>query len=188
MSLDWNDIPPAFIPAGETIDGYKIYYGGQSGDYAEEIKVSLIEDHSAALPYILDTLQTGGTYYFAISALYVSSAESGLSNEIELAPDDTQSLPAPVMISAVPRDSEIELAWTPVSGAASYRLYYGVVDNAGVPSQDRVYGSSQNIGNDSAIIVSGLINGKTYYFAVTCVDGNKNESQYSNEMSAAPVQ
>jgi hypothetical protein len=31
--------------------------------------------------------------------------------------------------------------------------------------------------------LSGLAGGKTYYFAVTAVDGSGNESPYSNEVS-----
>jgi fibronectin type 3 domain-containing protein len=140
--------------------------------------VSLIEGHSVATPYVISGLTVGQTYYFAITAVYVSSAESALSNEISLVPADAAALDAPGNLAAVSRNAEVELSWNAVPGAASYRLYYGVTSG--------VYGSSQNVGTDNRIIITGLINGRTYYFAVTAVDQNRNESEYSAEAVGNP--
>lgn len=71
----------------------------------------------------------------------------------------------------------IKLAWDPNTepDLAGYKVYYGAAS--------RVYGSSINVGNVTTYTVTGLIPGKTYFFAVTAYNTSNLESNYSNEVA-----
>jgi len=73
------------------------------------------------------------------------------------------------------------LSWTASTDAnvTGYRVYYGTAP--GAHSQPR--GSGLTTGNATSRTVSGLNPGTLYYFAVTAVDSQGNESAYSNEVS-----
>ena len=73
------------------------------------------------------------------------------------------------------------LSWTasPDANVTGYRVYYGTAP--GAYSQPR--GSGLTTGNATSWTVSGLNPGTLYYFAVTAVDSQGNESAYSNEVS-----
>jgi hypothetical protein len=73
------------------------------------------------------------------------------------------------------------LSWTasPDANVSGYRAYYGTAP--GAYSQPR--GSGLPTGNVTSWTVSGLNPGTLYYFAVTAVDSQGNESAYSNEVS-----
>ena len=73
------------------------------------------------------------------------------------------------------------MSWTasPDANVTGYRVYYGTAP--GAYSQPR--GSGLTTGNATSWTVSGLNPGTLYYFAVTAVDSQGNESAYSNEVS-----
>src|SRR5437588_11967925 len=73
--------------------------------------------------------------------------------------------------------ASVTLVWNPSPGTnvAGYNVYYGVAS--------RTYTNKVNVGNATNATVSGLIEGTTYYFAVTAYDTYGLESDYSNEMS-----
>ncbi|WP_162605199.1 fibronectin type III domain-containing protein [Geomonas oryzae] len=58
---------------------------------------------------------------------------------------------------------------------SGYKVYQGTAKGA--------YTGSVDVGNQTSYTLSNLVNGSTYYFAVTAYDGAKTESAYSNEMS-----
>ena len=70
----------------------------------------------------------------------------------------------------------VTLAWnaSPGPGVAGYRVYYGVAS--------RVYTSMVSVGVVTNATIPGLLEGVTYYFAVTAYDGEGLESIYSNEV------
>jgi hypothetical protein len=72
--------------------------------------------------------------------------------------------------------ADILLAWEPSVSPriAGYKVYIG--------KASRTYWTPVTIGNQTAYTVTGLGPG-TYYFAVTAFDVDKNESDYSNEVS-----
>jgi hypothetical protein len=69
------------------------------------------------------------------------------------------------------------LAWdqNPESDIAGYKLYYGTSSSN--------YASSKDMGKTTICTITGLDEGKTYYFAATAYDGSNNESGYSNQIS-----
>lgn len=58
---------------------------------------------------------------------------------------------------------------------SGYKVYQGTAKGA--------YTDSVDVGNQTSYTLSNLVNGSTYYFAVTAYDGAKTESAYSNVMS-----
>jgi fibronectin type 3 domain-containing protein len=73
------------------------------------------------------------------------------------------------------------LTWAAPTGTVTvtgYRVYYGVASR----SYSQALGSGAYVKTPSAT-VSGLLSGRTYYFAVTAVNAAGVESAYSNEAS-----
>jgi fibronectin type 3 domain-containing protein len=66
----------AWSPVNDpTLDGYKVYVGTASGLYTRTIPVGNLTS------YTVDSLTTGTTYYFAVTA-YNTAGESSPSNEV----------------------------------------------------------------------------------------------------------
>ena len=72
----------------------------------------------------------------------------------------------------------ITLTWdNGVTGTAGYMVYCG--------EATRSYSSSTDVGSVTTIKVDGLLEGVTYFCAVTAYDASKLQSSYSNEVTAA---
>ena len=73
------------------------------------------------------------------------------------------------------------LTWEagPEPDIAEYWIYYG--------TSTRVYAPPIPVGNVTSYTISGLDEGKTYYFSVTAVDTSGNESGYSAECRATII-
>jgi len=69
----------------------------------------------------------------------------------------------------------VTFAWDPVSGVAGYKLYQG--------GGSRVYTNSVDAGTANQTTVSGLIVGRTYFFAATAYNSSGIESGYSSEIT-----
>ena len=67
--------------------------------------------------------------------------------------------------------------WAPNSEAdlAGYTVYYG--------TDTRIYSTSADVGMSTSHQISGLVEGVTYYFAVTAYNASGAESLYSEEVS-----
>ncbi len=72
--------------------------------------------------------------------------------------------------------AQVTLAWdrNPDASIIGYRVYYG--------TQSRYYQNVVDVGNSTQAVLSGLVNGVTYYFAVTDYNAS-GESGFSNEVS-----
>jgi hypothetical protein len=68
-TLTWTPV------ADPTLDGYTVYVGTASGLYTRTITVGNLTS------YTIDSLTTGTTYFFAVTA-YNSAGESSPSNEV----------------------------------------------------------------------------------------------------------
>src|SRR4051812_48512454 len=75
--------------------------------------------------------------------------------------------------------ASVSLGWDPETDPSitGYRLYCGI--NSGVYSQ------TIEVGNATSASVSNLVDGATYYFAVTAYDSSAAESAPSNEVAYA---
>jgi hypothetical protein len=81
---------------------------------------------------------------------------------------------------ALPNLSNATVAWdrSPSAAATGYRVYYGAASGN--------YTNSVTVGNVTTNTVAGLVNGVTYFFAVTALATSGEESTYSNEISLVP--
>lgn len=93
-------------------------------------------------------------------------------------------------VTATPQDSAVELSWDaatdPDGVVVRYKVYYGVtpVTEEGGNYDQEVDTQS----DDTTYTVGNLVNDNTYYFGVTAVDEQGNESElYSVEVSATPT-
>ncbi len=86
---------------------------------------------------------------------------------------------AGLLPSSVLAVSSVTLAWDAIPGdhIAGYRLYYGVAH--------RTYTNLLAIGNLTRATIPGLVEGTTYFFAVTATDTSGVESGFSSEISYA---
>jgi hypothetical protein len=69
--------------------GYNVYYGTSSRKYGPPIPVGKRTE------FTIDRLQTGRTYYVALTALDNAGNESGFSREIRIAAEEEAPAPAP---------------------------------------------------------------------------------------------
>ncbi len=163
--------------SGNNVSGYNVYYGVSSGVYTSKISVGNFTNST------ISGLAAGGTYYFVATAYDSSGDESAFSDEIlyTVPPGSTNTPPsappAPFGLqSTAIAQGSIILAWQPSSGAnaSGYNVYYGV--------SSRVYTNKVSVGNFTNTTISGLIAGKTYYFAATAYDSSGDESDFSDEL------
>ena len=71
----------------------------------------------------------------------------------------------------------VDLEWDPNTEPelAGYKIYWGTSSGN--------YTFSKDVGKTTSYTVTGLDEGKTYYFVATAYDGSDNESGYSNQIS-----
>jgi len=73
--------------------------------------------------------------------------------------------------------ASVDLEWDPNTEPqlAGYRIYWSTSSGN--------YAFSRNVGNTTGCTITGLDEGKTYYFAATAYDGAGTESDYSNQIA-----
>lgn len=97
----------------------------------------------------------------------------------------TRALAILFLLCAAAFAGDVPLHWdfSPDPDVASYNVYCGV--------QSRQYTNSFSVGLTNSATVSNLCSGVIYFFAVTAVDTNGIESDFSNELTiskpAAPT-
>lgn len=80
-------------------------------------------------------------------------------------------------LTAVPGNGKVDLTWSSVTGATYYNVYLRSESGGADSLYGTVTGATYN--------VTGLTNGKTYYFVVRAI-GSGATGPYSNEVSATP--
>ncbi|MCI0692378.1 FG-GAP-like repeat-containing protein [candidate division KSB1 bacterium] len=157
---------------------YRIY-GGTTPNPTTKIDSV---DGAANATKIIKNLITGTTYYFRITAVNMALQESGFSNEVSAVLTTDTPPAAPQGLTAIAGDRQITLKWRQNTEAdfLRYRIYRGTSPNP-ITKVDSTNGIA-----DTTKTFAGLTNGTRYYFRITAVDQNLNESGYSNEVSAIP--
>lgn len=72
----------------------------------------------------------------------------------------------------------IDLEWNPVTGATSYRIYYGAASGQ--------YSASMDVGNVTQATVANLANCTTWYLAVKSLSSSGESAEFSNEVFGWP--
>ncbi|MBN1397180.1 MAG: fibronectin type III domain-containing protein [Bacteroidetes bacterium] len=159
---------------------WRIYSGTDLNNLTFLVSITGIMNTSKSFTGLVN----GTRYYFYVTAVDNSNNESEFSNRVSAIPGDYKvpSVPRNLIISDSSNQT-ITLRWTQNSDPdfLLYRIYRGTTPGP-ISKTDSVI----NIA-DTVKIITGLINGTRYYFRITAVDNTGNESGYSNEVNAAPV-
>ncbi|MFC1563512.1 kelch repeat-containing protein [candidate division KSB1 bacterium] len=132
------------------------------------------------------SLANGTTYYYQIAALDSSLNLSSFSNEVSVTPADLVAPAAPSNLTATGKNESINLAWdlSPDADVEKYIIYRSQTDGfAPQPSDSLSFvNAADSTYSDSSVTV-GLI----YYYRVSAIDSVLNESAFSNQASAIPI-
>jgi titin len=150
-SLNWG----ASANGGQTY--YNVYRGLTPGGES----TTPVESDTLWQAAYDDNLTDGTTYYYVVKA-FNGAGMSGPSVEVSAAPIYGY-LPAPTSLVAAPGNSQVGLSWTPVAGASSYDLYRTTNKGWAVLVDSNITATS--------FVDTGLVNGATYYYAVSAVNG-----------------
>jgi hypothetical protein len=106
--------------------------------------------------------------------------------------------PPPAKLMAIAKNGAIELRWTrvPVSDLGGYLVYYGDSPGEYFGTSATEGPSPVDAGQNLSLVLSGLQNGRLYYFAVASYDGPglaatggnppSRAGDFSNEIAARP--
>jgi fibronectin type 3 domain-containing protein len=136
----------------------------------------------ASDPYTLKDLVNGTSYYFVVTAVY-AAGESVASTEVSAVPALTTppvAPAAPTGVSATLVGGQATIAWTPVSGANFYNVYWSTTPGVTAASGTQITGAT------NPYTQTLQTNGVTYYYVVTAVNNN-GESAASTQVSATPT-
>ena len=158
------------------------YFGGESPDNTEDA-VFNGESESGSFGYCVSAAQDlNGDEIPDIAIGAISQQTSGVGYIYY--GSDLMPPAAPVLLQAIAGNALVELTWAPNEETDFYKyfVYADTVENPTILVDSTM---ANNI-NDTTAVISGLINGKTYYFRLTAKDQSLNESDYSTSLQATP--
>jgi hypothetical protein len=124
------------------------------------------------------------TYYFGgyIDEFRVSKGIARWTTDFTSpnAPYAPNTPSSPTNLTATAGESQVTLSWTAVTGATGYNVKRSTT--VGGP-----YTTIATTVADTKYVDATVTNGTTYYYVVTAIDANGNESANSNEVSATPM-
>ena len=112
----------------EDLAGYRVYYGVASRNYAPSIPVDNVTQ------YRVDNLESGTTYYFAVTAVDTASNESGFSPEAFI------TIPAAVVVGdnqVNDTEKPVVVISSPVTAGRTFYTTRGAVNVAGTASDNK---------------------------------------------------
>jgi fibronectin type 3 domain-containing protein len=165
VALNWTAV------AGAT--SYNVYRATTSGGEGSTALATGLTSAS----YTDNAVTNGTTYYYEVTAVE-SGTESLKSSEVSATPQvPAPGIPTNVGISA--GDKIVNLTWSAVSGATSYDIYRATT-KGGEGTTPYLTGVTTASYSDS-----GVVDGTTYYYEVSAVNGG-GQSAVSSEVSATP--
>lgn len=131
---------------------YELYYCRDAGTNATADDLpAILSDKAVIRPYDSDQQNIIKEFYFFREDLPLSA--QGFS------------------VRALEQGGSVLANWSPVAGASGYKVYYGAVSGQ--------YTASADAGDATSKEITGLVNGRKYYFALTSYNAKKAESDYT---------
>jgi Tol biopolymer transport system component/fibronectin type 3 domain-containing protein len=174
--VEESTVKLAWTPNNESdLGGYNVYRS------SDRLNWNPINENSVTGITYDDMELLNGIYNYRVSAIDQAENESGYSNIVEAIIAKSLSVPQNLEVISLPVGQSLEVCWDSLPEADGFIVYR--TENAGGPyarvNNDAVTG---NCFTDSS-----LVNGTHYYYVVTSTDAIGNESDYSNEAGAVPV-
>ncbi len=162
---------------GSTVLGFKVYRGTTSGGE------TLLTFVNSSMNYLDLAVTNGQPYFYKVSA-FNSVGEGPLSSEVSATPVAVATVPgAPTNLYAFRGDASMSLEWdAPASNGGSAIIGYNIY-------RGNVSGDLEllkAVGNVNIYADLGLVNGQTYYYAVSAVN-SVGEGPLSNEANDTPA-
>ncbi len=165
------------------IASVKVYVEVPDGDEIETGLFSSEEPVSICVPPGPDRVFHVSAYDKEGAKIYTwksGKLEIEIKKEVTIPINTWTPFSPPANIKATAGDGKVSLSWDKVTEAVSYKLYWNKTGN--VSKSD----SAVNIAGKTSYISENLENGIPYYYAVTSVDSEGDESRESAEFSATP--
>jgi len=124
------------------------------------------------------TLPTGQSATFTVT--FKPSASGATSASLSFSSNASNSPAVQTMTGtgAAATQHTVDLTWNTSSGAVGYNVYRGSVSGGPYTM------INSSLDGATAYSDSTVVSGQTYYYVTTAVDGNSNESGYSNQATA----
>ncbi len=164
VSLGWDAVDDA--------DTYSVYRATSSTD---GVSGNALDTDISSTIYTDGSAENGTTYYYRVTAVDEAGNESDGS-------DETPSTPfvKPANLEGNSGDSQVGLTWSAAAGAETYNVYRSGSSTDGATGDPLTTGVS-----DSTYVDSTAENGTKYYYRVTSVNPEDEESPASNEVGKA---
>lgn len=165
VDLSWSVVDGA--------DTYSVYRSTSPTDGAEGSALATgLSDPS----YDDSDVQNGTTYYYRVTAVKNEDNESNASAEVEGTP-----FVSPSELEGTSGNSQIELDWSEAAGAETYNVYRSTTSTSGAEGTPLASAVSETTYSDATVE-----NGTKYYYRVTSVNPEEEESPASGEVSKTP--
>jgi len=187
VTLSWS--PASDLQTAQKALTYNIRVGSTPGStnivspMADRVsgfrKVQLFGNANHQAKWTIKGLKNG-KYFWSVQAIDNVFAGSKFADEDSFFISD---LPAPEHLVVTAGNEKARLEWNKSKDASiiGYRIYRSTLPNAST----RIDSTTSHV--DTTKTITSLTNGVRYYFRVTAVDANRNESGYSNEVDAIPT-
>jgi len=164
IALSWNAVDEA--------DTYRVYRATSSTDGVEG---SVLATDLSETSYQDTGAENGTTYYYRVTAVDDADNQSNGSDEAKGTP-----FAPPSELTGTSGDSKIELNWGAAAGAESYSVYRDTSSMEGAQGEPL----TTDLPN-AAYTDTTAKNGTKYYYRVTSVNPENEESAATNEVGKA---
>ncbi len=170
-----NEVTISWDPVADAT-AYHIYWATTTG----VTPATGTEIPNATSPYVQTGLTAGTTYYYVVTAEN-AVGQGDPSTEVSATPTATATLPpAPTGVTATPGAEQVTIAWTAVSGATTYHIYWATTTGVTPATGTEIPNAT------SPYLQTGLTAGTTYYYVVTA-ENAAGQGPASAEVSATPT-